>query len=297
MTTPRVSIGMPVRNGEALVSQAIRSHLEQTLEDFELVICDNASTDATEEVCREFVAADPRVSYHRQPENVGAARNYNDTLARASGRYFKWAAHDDVVEPTYLARCVERLEDRPDVVLACSRIARIDAEGKALGVEEYGLRVESPRPSVRFRDIVAKNHSCFQIFGVMRTDILRRTPGHGAHVGADRNLLAEMALYGPFAVVDEVLFKRRVHEGAYSGSHMSLQEQAKWHDPHGNHASGDDIRRAEYRAALARTALSDSERRACERVLRVDYPLSKLAYQLRRRAARVKRRLKAARAT
>lgn len=292
MTTPLVSIGLPVHNGEAFVEDAIRSHLRQTFEDFELIICDNASTDATEELCRELATSDPRVTYHRRAENIGAAGNYNDTLARSRGRYFKWAAHDDVVAPTYLQRCVERLDATADVVLACSKIGRIDADGVRFGVEAYGLRVESPRPSIRFRDIVAKNHSCFQIFGLMRTDTLNRTPGHGTHVGADRNLLAEMALNGPFAVVDEVLFERRVHDRAYSGAKMSLEEQAKWHDPHGKHTSSVDIRLAEYQASLARTALPPAERRACERVLRIDYPLSKLSYQLRRRAARVKRRLR-----
>lgn len=90
MSTPRVSIGMPVHNGGRLIQEAIRSILEQSFEDFELIICDNASTDDTEEICRGCAKRDPRIRYERNYSNMGAAYNFNKTFLVAGGKYFKW---------------------------------------------------------------------------------------------------------------------------------------------------------------------------------------------------------------
>ncbi|MDP7268439.1 MAG: glycosyltransferase, partial [Pirellulales bacterium] len=73
---PRVSIGMPVFNGEAFLSQAIQSLLEQTYVDFELIISDNTSTDGTESICRKYALQDSRIRYVRNSENVGLESNF-----------------------------------------------------------------------------------------------------------------------------------------------------------------------------------------------------------------------------
>ena len=99
---PRVSIGLPVYNGENFLEFALDSILGQTFQDFELIISDNASTDATESICRRYAAKDSRIRYYRNPNNQGAAQNYNRVFALARGEYFKWAAHDDVCKPNYL---------------------------------------------------------------------------------------------------------------------------------------------------------------------------------------------------
>ena len=78
--TPRVSIGLPVYNGDNFVGQAIESLLAQTYEDIELIVSDNASTDGTEDICRTFAAQDERVRYFRNAENIGLVRNYNQTF-------------------------------------------------------------------------------------------------------------------------------------------------------------------------------------------------------------------------
>ena len=103
--TPRVTIGLPVYNGEDFLESALDTLLAQTYTDFELVIADNASTDRTGEICRR-AARDARVRYHRNDENVGAMRNFNRVFELARGEYFMWAAHDDAHEPDYLRRCV-----------------------------------------------------------------------------------------------------------------------------------------------------------------------------------------------
>lgn len=91
-----VSIGLPVFNGEAYLSEAIESLLGQTHTNIELIISDNASTDGTESIARKYAKADSRVVYFRQEENRGPSFNYLFTLDQATGRFFMWAAHDDI---------------------------------------------------------------------------------------------------------------------------------------------------------------------------------------------------------
>ena len=117
---PRVTIGMPVYNGAALVGAALESILAQTLTDFELIISDNASTDATAEVCRSYAAKDRRIRYYRNEKNLGAAPNFNRVVELATNGvpYFKWAAHDDVIAPTFLEKCARVLDAAPQSVVA-----------------------------------------------------------------------------------------------------------------------------------------------------------------------------------
>src|SRR5512145_868606 len=118
---PRVSIGLPVYQGARFIRNALESILAQTHEDFELIISDNASTDGTEAIVRAYAERDRRVKYHRNARNVGAAQNFNRVFSLASGEYFQWVAHDDVLAPACIARCVEVLDRERDVVLCYGR--------------------------------------------------------------------------------------------------------------------------------------------------------------------------------
>ena len=96
---PKISIGMPVYNGENYLAQALRAILSQTFTDFELIISDNASTDATQRICETFAAEDSRVRYFRNSRNIGIEPNFNAAFEPARGKYFMWTAHDDLLEP------------------------------------------------------------------------------------------------------------------------------------------------------------------------------------------------------
>ena len=96
---PRVSIGLPVYNGDNYLAETLDSILAQTFTDFELIISDNGSTDRTEAICRRYAAQDHRVRYVRNPSNLGAARNYKRAFELARGEYFKWNGHDDPLAP------------------------------------------------------------------------------------------------------------------------------------------------------------------------------------------------------
>ena len=97
----RVSIGMPVFNGEKYLRESIESILDQTYQNFELIISDNASTDRTQEICLEYARKDNRISYYRNDKNLGGPRNYNRVFELSSAEYFKWAAYDDVLAPEF----------------------------------------------------------------------------------------------------------------------------------------------------------------------------------------------------
>ena len=126
---PLVSIGLPVYNGEAYLEEALRCFLDQTVDDLEIVVSDDASTDRTAEISQDLAAKDGRIRYFPGVEQRGASRNFNRVFACSRGRYFRWAAHDDLCAPTYLERCLEALESGSDVVMAHSAAAYIDSSG------------------------------------------------------------------------------------------------------------------------------------------------------------------------
>jgi glycosyltransferase involved in cell wall biosynthesis len=208
-----VSIGVPVYNGENFVAGALESLINQTFTDLEIVISDNASTDGTSNICMEFAARDPRIRYHRSATNRGAGWNHNNVVNLSTGRYFKWASHDDLCDPTLISKCVEVLERDPSVVIAYAMTRIIDERG--VHVENpYRRRLQdySPSPSRRFRELMWYEHQCFPIYGLIRADVLKnKTPLLGCHIGGDNVLLARLALLGPFHEIPEFLFFNRDH--------------------------------------------------------------------------------------
>jgi glycosyltransferase involved in cell wall biosynthesis len=267
---PRVSVGLPVFNGEAYLAPAIESILGQTFPDLELIISDNASTDRTADICRSFADQDPRLRYFRQERNLGASPNYDFTFYQARGEYFKWAAHDDVIDPTMIERCVEVLDRYPDVQLAFPRTLRIDATGAVVGVyPDYSeMRLMSSRPSKRFGDIICKMHNCVAFFGLTRRAELATTLLHAAYEDADRHLLAQLALRGPLFEIPDHLFQRRDHAGAYSQS-VALADRISWFDTSRERAvtfpEWHSI--AVYLKLIRQSSLPVEEQRACRRQL------------------------------
>lgn len=231
MPSPRVTIGLPVYNGDAFLANAIDSLLAQTYRDFELIISDNASTDGTETICRDRAARDARVRYVRHEVNHGAMRNFNCVVEMARGEYFKWAAHDDMHEPQFVERCVEALDRHPDVVLATTQLIDIDEHGAHKAVRVPKLSWNSPRPNVRFRALANPHHRCESVFGVIRTDVLRKTILIGDYAGCDRVLLAQLALAGKFYEVKEILFLHREHKKRSTKEFKNEQTRTVWFNP------------------------------------------------------------------
>lgn len=222
---------MPVYNGARFMAATIDSILAQTFTDFELLICDNASSDETERIARRYAAADSRIRYVRNAQNIGAHPNYNRCFELAGGRYFKWTPHDDVLAPDYLAACVQALEENPDAVLCQSQLDFIDGEGNALGVCRADLfAAQSPQVSERFAAAVLRAHNCYDMQGLFRRDALARTARLGSFHGSDRALVAEMTLLGPFVHVPRPLLKVRDHDLRYTRAMVDPRARAAWHD-------------------------------------------------------------------
>ena len=123
---PLVTIGIPVYNGAAYIAATLDSVLAQSHEHLEIIVSDNASTDRTPEILEEYAERDSRIRLILNPTNLGAAPNYNRTFALARGEFFKWAAHDDLCEPTFISTCVEALRNDDRVVLAYPESEVID---------------------------------------------------------------------------------------------------------------------------------------------------------------------------
>lgn len=222
---PRVSIGLPVYNGAPYLEQALDSLLSQTLGDFELIISDNASDDGTAEIAARYAQRDGRIRYHRNDENLGAARNFNNTFALSRGQYFKWAACDDIHLPDYLLRCVEALDENPDVVLAYPRASEMSEDGRPLREVLDPLELNDPRPARRIHHMLWASRKVHMVFGLMRREALANTGLLLAENGADRLLLTELAIMGPWRQVDEMLFVNRV-----TGSRRNTRTR-RFHDP------------------------------------------------------------------
>src|SRR6201997_3215495 len=126
---PLVSVGLFVYNGERYIEETLDSILSQTFTDFELIISDNASTDRTGEIAQAYAKCDHRIRYYRSEKNMGAGWNARRVYELATGKYFKWAAVDDLLEPDLLQRCVEILESDPGCVVAYARTKEVDVNG------------------------------------------------------------------------------------------------------------------------------------------------------------------------
>jgi glycosyltransferase involved in cell wall biosynthesis len=207
---PRLSVGLPVYNGEEYLAESLDALLGQSYEDFELIISDNASTDATPDICRSYEKQDSRIRLFRQSRNLGASPNHNFVVAQAKGELFKWASYNDLYARDLLQRCVEALDEYPDVVLAHARTVAIDNAGEVTKAFEYPLSTASPRTPERFASMLFGSGGD-DFYGVIRTSILRRIRPHGSYHHADRTIITELSLYGPFYQVPEWLYFRREH--------------------------------------------------------------------------------------
>lgn len=225
----KVSVGLPVFNGERFVAEAIESILAQTFRDLELVISDNASTDGTEEICRAYAEKDERVRYVRNSENLGAAYNYNQTFHLSSGTYFKWAAHDDAIRPQFLDRCVEILDRDSSAVIAYPRWKAIDETSRPQDYAYAPWEVNSAVPHRRFRNVmVMAGLGSVPIFGLIRSEVLHRTRLHRAYAHGDHVLLSELSLYGTFHEIPEELQLHRWHAGRYSQTSSTSGRVGWW---------------------------------------------------------------------
>ncbi|BCA79490.1 glycosyltransferase [Desulfuromonas sp. AOP6] len=229
---PRISIGMPVFNGEKYIAEAIDSILAQTFADFELIISDNGSKDGTLDICKRYAARDARIRLEQQKENRGAAWNYNRVFALSEGDYFKWCAHDDAIAPSYLQRCLDVLDQYTEVVLCYPQTQLMNEHGGVINVYPDGLHLNNANPVERLaRYLFRQAKKCNPLLGLIRRKALARTSLIGSYNASDQVLLAHLALLGEFHEIPEPLMFRRDHPGASLRANRTAGAVAAWFNP------------------------------------------------------------------
>lgn len=292
---PAVSIGLPVRNGAGFLADAIESILAQDFADFELIVSDNASDDATPEICRRY-ASDPRLRYHRQPHDIGGGPNFDFVFRRSRGRYFHWCGHDDIHEPGWLSACVAALEAAPEAVGVHTRSIYFN-DGRGDGrvwYRDYSdfFDLRDPDPLQRWRKAVLHpDVEPSAIFGLYRREALARTHLIAPYRGSDVVLLRVLSLYGQIHAIDGPRLWRGNPPGRAGSSIHDTRGWVRWLtgvEPSGHHTYR--LRwLQEYRKALREAGL---DARARSRAMR---PVWRFAWQERREVWRDVRRVAKAR--
>lgn len=227
---PAVSIGLPVYNGERFIRDSLDSITRQTFRSFELIISDNASTDATADICRSYASVDSRIRYVRNQVNIGAAGNFNKVFEMASAPLFRWATADDVFRRDSLECCVRVMEQHPEAVLCYPRTVLIDTMGNELRDVDENLDVRLEDPIERFCVVFERIKLVNVQYGLMRADAVRKTALFRNFGGGDIPFVLELSLCGSFIEVPGTVFYRRMHEQASSAIRTSIEEQQFW-DP------------------------------------------------------------------
>jgi glycosyltransferase involved in cell wall biosynthesis len=292
---PRLSIGLPVRNGEDYLAESIEALLGQSYEDFELIISDNASTDSTADICRRYGKQDSRIRYVRQSRNIGLSPNHNFVVQESRGEFFKWAAADDLYGRDLLKRCVDALDEHPDVVLAHAWEAAIDTDGQVTQAMDYPLATDSPRAPDRFGSILFGSSGLFESsdaavgglirvdnrgilracdeYGVIRTAVMRQVAPLGSYHHSDRIVVCEIALHGRFHMTPDWLYFRRDTPDRTYNAAPKLRSRCEVMDPaRANWLLHPTARLVAeyfwgYVGAIRRAPLSPADRRECYRIL------------------------------
>ena len=289
LTSPLITVGMPVYNGAAYIEESIASILDQSFTDIELVISDNGSTDSTVDVVERLAAMDRRIKLFRSAENNGAAWNFNRVVELSSGKYFKWAGHDDVILPGYFEVLLDAYEAAsPGTVLCYTTSFLIDDEGERTKAYDDGMNLVDESPSQRLHQFFHNLRLVNFLFGLWDAETLKGTRGLGAYPTADTVMLAELVMAGKFVECPDRLFLRRRHDEASWKATGKYEGFADWFDPTRRHLLVFPSWRLtkELMAAVDLADVTSSEKRLLRQVVFRDY-------FLRRRGALVREVLRA----
>jgi glycosyltransferase involved in cell wall biosynthesis len=241
---PRITVGLPVYNGQDYLKTAIESVLAQTYGDFILLISDNASTDDTEQICRSYVALDPRVRYIRHSVNHGLYWNFRAAFNAAQSEFFKWMAHDDICAPNLLEECIRLLDKYPEAVLVSPKNAVIvDDTIQHIPVD---LRLDDARPNRRYAGALALKYYVPQLHGLFRAAALRQTPLLEDFMESDQTLIARVALMGRIVETEDYLFFHRLHASNASKHGRFYQDSS-----HTGSSQTNDTKLPHWKALLA----------------------------------------------
>jgi glycosyltransferase involved in cell wall biosynthesis len=205
---PRLTIGLPVYNGENYLSEALDALLAQSFTDFRLLVSDNASTDSTPQILARYASLDPRITVVRQSENIGGTKNFIYVLEAAETPLFMWAAHDDRFAPTFLASSIDILDNDPTAVLCTADIAFMHEAGVPTRIEA-NLDTAGMDRQTRVNALL-RRFGWYAVYGVARTHALLATRPFTGHYGADVVQTLQLLLSGSIRSVPEPLIAYRI---------------------------------------------------------------------------------------
>ena len=229
---PGISIGLPVYNGEKFLQKRIESILNQTFQDFEIIISDNASTDSTEDICLQIKNKDKRIQYHKQLHNIGGMSNFSFVLNKAKHEFFVWAAVDDEWHTEFLKKNYEFLKLEKDFVGCVTKEDFINSKDDEINTRNFSKtrknlrnKIYSKRPNLypikgkyykKIRDIL-KSKSSNMLYGLMRTKHLQKSMINERFLGDEWPIMFNIVKYGNYNEIDEKMLFRREYGASWSG--------------------------------------------------------------------------------
>ena len=203
---PKVSVGIPVFNGEKTLARTIESILKQDYANIEIVISDNGSTDSTLLIAERYALLDSRIRIERFEENQGSISNFNRVFELANGEFFMWASHDDEHEPEFIRLCLENLRRDPESALCAPRMRGIISPGSGgMWVGDLGSFANKKSIVNRYHETLT-HFPAVAIYGLYRSSMIRKTSLLRKVIGSDLIFIQNLSLYGTFIECDQILF-------------------------------------------------------------------------------------------
>ncbi|MGA7827733.1 MAG: glycosyltransferase, partial [Geobacteraceae bacterium] len=211
-SSPLVSIGVAVYNEERFLFSALESLVSQDYPNIEIIICDNASTDKTGEICQSFTSHYSHIHYYRSDRNLGAYANGCSVIEKSNGKYFMYAAGHDLWHPTYVSKAVRTMERDQDIVLCYARTMRVDTNNNPLGLAKNAWDLRGMSAASRVTYLVNNISGGDPCYGIVRLQHLKAFNARnlGFMWGLDQVMLAYYALSGTIAHIPEPLFYLRM---------------------------------------------------------------------------------------
>jgi glycosyltransferase involved in cell wall biosynthesis len=229
---PKISIGLPVYNGEKFIRNRIESILKQTFQDFEIIISNNASTDSTEKICIELEKKDERIKYFKQKSNIGGMPNFNFVLSKATCEFFVWAAVDDIWDQEFLKINYEFLKINKEYVGCVTKEELIDSMDDEIYIKNFSKirkilrnKLYAIRPNLypingkyykKIRSIL-KSKSSNMMYGLMKTECLKKSMINERFLGDEWPIMFNIVKYGNYFEIDKKMLFRREYGASWSG--------------------------------------------------------------------------------
>ena len=220
-TEPVVSIAMPTYNrADSYLKEAIQCALNQTYQNFEIIVSDNCSSDETESVVKSF--QDTRLRYFRQTENIGSKNNCNFCLAQARGKYFLLLFDDDRIDADFLDICLKAIPAQAEVGVVLTGTRTIDEKGNIR--QEYQNQAKGSSAADFFLDWFVQKAPLYLCSTLYRTQGLREIGGFQSKTNCYLDVVATAKLMGKYQRVDVPAVKASFRQHTTNlGSSMNIK--------------------------------------------------------------------------